>query len=231
MGLPCDGPLVEVADEGALVGTRPRVNFTGAGVTATDVPASDRVDVDIPAGGGGGQNDRLNFRRVDADFHSGLDLYGSETTKPLSSTRIVAVPFYVPDTKTADLIMVRVTTAIAGNARLGIYNDGANLYPGTLLLDAGTVAVGTTGCKQITISQALSGALYWLAVLPDPSIAVQAHFPIASWGLLGHLCDMSSFGYWHSPNFNFSANPLPNPYPANAAKQFKPTPVIALSFV
>lgn len=47
----CDGPLVEVADEGSLVGTRPRINFIGAGVTAVDVAASDRVDVTIPGGG------------------------------------------------------------------------------------------------------------------------------------------------------------------------------------
>jgi hypothetical protein len=45
---------------------------------------------------------------------------------------------------------------------LGIYLDNGACFPGALLLDAGTVAVDTTGTKTITINQTLFG-LYWLA--------------------------------------------------------------------
>lgn len=53
MGVLGQGPdvLVEVQDEAGSVWVRPRLNFTGAGVTAADNPAQDRVDVTIPAGG------------------------------------------------------------------------------------------------------------------------------------------------------------------------------------
>lgn len=44
---------VSVEDGGVAVGSRPTVNFTGAGVTVTDDGGNDRIDVDIPGGGGG----------------------------------------------------------------------------------------------------------------------------------------------------------------------------------
>lgn len=40
-------------DDGTYIGQQPILNFTGAGVTVTDTPASDRLDIDIPGGGGG----------------------------------------------------------------------------------------------------------------------------------------------------------------------------------
>lgn len=42
---------LEVLDEGTLQGTRPRLNFIGAGVTAVDNAGGERVDVTIPGGG------------------------------------------------------------------------------------------------------------------------------------------------------------------------------------
>lgn len=45
---------VAVQDEGTLVGTRATLNFTGAGVTASDDAANNRVVINIPGGGGGG---------------------------------------------------------------------------------------------------------------------------------------------------------------------------------
>lgn len=46
-----DARKVRVADEGVLVGTRSRINFIGAGVTATDDAVNDEVDVSISGGG------------------------------------------------------------------------------------------------------------------------------------------------------------------------------------
>lgn len=45
---------VRVEDEGSDLAARGRINFTGAGVTATDDPSNDRINVAIPGGGGGG---------------------------------------------------------------------------------------------------------------------------------------------------------------------------------
>lgn len=48
-----DASSLEVQDEGILVGTRPAMNFTGAGVVATDDPANDRVVVTVANGTSG----------------------------------------------------------------------------------------------------------------------------------------------------------------------------------
>lgn len=66
---------------------------------------------------------------------------------------------------TLDRIQVQhFTTQAAGEvARLGIYNDNGRGYPGTLLLDAGTVDLSTAiATKSITINQAVAAGLYWL---------------------------------------------------------------------
>jgi hypothetical protein len=69
--------------------------------------------------------------------------------------------------RTADRIGIEVTTA--GTAatsvhRIGVWADNNGL-PGTLLLDAGTVATDSTGIKEVTISLALaSRTIYWLGV-------------------------------------------------------------------
>jgi hypothetical protein len=49
--------------------------------------------------------------------------------------------------------------------RLGIYNADINGTPTTLVLDAGTVDVSTTGAKQITISRTLAAGNYCLALV------------------------------------------------------------------
>lgn len=47
--------------------------------------------------------------------------------------------------------------------RLGIRNN-SNGYPGSVLLDAGTVDASSGGNKTITISQAVADAAYWLTI-------------------------------------------------------------------
>lgn len=84
------------------------------------------------------------------------------------------VPVYVTSGGTATELAIDVdTTGTATMARLGIY-DAAGGLPGDLVLDAGEVAIGTTGTKTITISQSLDAGLYWLALTVDGSVTVTA---------------------------------------------------------
>lgn len=88
--------------------------------------------------------------------------------------QMLAVPFISSRSGTLDRLGINVTgAATAGvTVRLGIYTATSqqNPYPSAKLIDAGTVAVDTTGHKTITISQALSaGQLYWLTILFDSS--------------------------------------------------------------
>lgn len=95
------------------------------------------------------------------------------------------MPFLVARAMTVDRIAVDVKTAAAGKkARLGIYQSNGSGAPGTLVLDAGEVALDTTGIKAITINQQLSKGLHFVAVTSDgtPNLAMvygstHSHFP------------------------------------------------------
>jgi hypothetical protein len=93
---------------------------------------------------------------------------GGQTTSTFTNGSLVFVPMMLAVGRTADRIGIEVTTA--GTAavsvhRLGIWADSGGV-PGTLLVDAGTVATDSTGLKEVTISQALAAnTLYWLGVV------------------------------------------------------------------
>ena len=75
---------------------------------------------------------------------------------------------------TFDRIRTYVATLAAGKfVRLGIYNTGTNLHPGTLLLDGGAVSVGAAGVVTVTISQQLTKGIYFLAFVSDGTPGIQ----------------------------------------------------------
>ena len=78
-----------------------------------------------------------------------------------------ALPFLASKTIVLDRIAVQVMTLKAlCLIQLGIYNNGINMYPGSLLLNAGSVSGDSTGLKTITINQQLVvGNLYWLVCI------------------------------------------------------------------
>lgn len=78
-----------------------------------------------------------------------------------------AIPFFVPEAHTFDRILINVATAGVGPIRLGIYNDTGKVYPGALLLSAGTVDSAVLGDLAIIISQTLQSGIYWLAALTE----------------------------------------------------------------
>lgn len=74
-------------------------------------------------------------------------------------------PIFIPQAFTADRIGINVSTASAtagAEARLGIFTHDVATGAVSLVLDAGAVATGTTGDKEIIISQALDAGTYWL---------------------------------------------------------------------
>jgi hypothetical protein len=94
--------------------------------------------------------------------------YGSVGTGTVSLTanEIGAMPFFIAKDATFDRILCEVTTAGAAGAliRLAIYtHDFSSGRPGSLVLDAGTVATTSIGVKEITISQLLQRGYYWFA--------------------------------------------------------------------
>jgi hypothetical protein len=95
---------------------------------------------------------------------------------------------FVPAMFDRDTTVDRIACEVAGTPgstgslhRLGIWTD-SNGAPGTLLLDAGTVATDSTGFKEITISQALSGrTVYWLGAVQQGAPATRASLRGTFW--------------------------------------------------
>lgn len=91
----------------------------------------------------------------------------------LSSGRIYYIPIFVEETTTYIRIGLKVTTSQVGNIDLRIF-EWDNGLPGALILSAGTVDAGSTGNKEITISQELQRGYYFLALRASVgSIAIQ----------------------------------------------------------
>ena len=91
------------------------------------------------------------------------------TTGNANQGFLIVHPLFLP-TATYDRIGCEITSAGGSGSlgRLGIYNSSSTSnYPNTLLFDAGTVSVASTGKKEATISQSITQGIYWLAYLSD----------------------------------------------------------------
>lgn len=137
------------------------------------------------------------------------------TTFALTANRLYFAPFFCIATTTFDRLVVYVSTAVAAtNLRLGIFNSGSDGFPGTRLLDAGTVASATTGTKEITISQSLTAdTVYWLGVVSDgaPSIRVRSNSESPSLGIGDNITTNPDTGIYMSHTYGAlpaSAGPL-----------------------
>ena len=137
----------------------------------------------------------------------------SSATIALEAGKLYALPFVVVRTMTMDRLAINVQTlASSKSCRLGIYNDGTNLYPGTRLLDAGEVSVNTTGLKEATISQQLTKGIYWLVCLSE-GIPTVYRVAVATGSILGLTAtDPTTFNAGWSVSQTYGA--LPASFPA-----------------
>lgn len=155
-------------------------------------------------------------------------------TLVVAANRLYAIPFYMPSVPNmADRIAVRVTSAAGTLARLGIYDEGENLYPGRLLDDSGTVATNGTGIKTITIRKGLSRGLKWLAAVFNgtPTMFSLNGGSVGTWAVLGAVAsaDWEDFLVGWSVEFGYAALPAKFPDVSGATKRLQ-EPVIALRF-
>lgn len=88
--------------------------------------------------------------------------FDSVTTASPSANNIRYFPIYIENACTFDQLTFEVTAAaVAGSsARLGIYKADSDLQPTSLVVDAGTVAIDTTGVKTVSISTTLDPGFY-----------------------------------------------------------------------
>jgi hypothetical protein len=97
-------------------------------------------------------------------------------TKTASNGILYLTPFVLATTATATGLRIQATSGATGRTgRLCIYSSVSGQdYPGALLLDAGTVDLGTAGVKTKAISQSLSAGTYWLGIVTNWDIPMYA---------------------------------------------------------
>lgn len=144
------------------------------------------------------------------------------TTGNANSGFMVSYPLFLP-TATYDRIGCEVTSAAGAGSlgRLGIYNSSSTSnYPNTRLLDAGTVAVSSTGKKEITINQAITQGIYWLTYLSDTvsgSAPTMRQFNQTSFFNFRKNQNDSVFQYNHGYRAgSVSSGSLPSTFPSGA---------------
>lgn len=143
---------------------------------------------------------------VPGRYHTGLYVPSSSTMTVIAN-RLYFLPFEIRSKETWTEIGIEVTTASAGNARLGIFRiDMATGEPGDLVLDAGTVDTGTTGLKPADpISQELDTGFYARGVVFNATPAVRRGNTDAPWW--AGAASPSLFGASTYKVFTFGALP------------------------
>jgi hypothetical protein len=102
------------------------------------------------------------------------NLGNATTTQSLNACHFVPVYFPLP----TDLTHIRAEVTTAGSAgaviRLGLYEQGSDGFPGNLIVDAGTVSSETTGVKEVTISETVTGLIYMAIVTQGATCTTRA---------------------------------------------------------
>jgi len=135
---------------------------------------------------------RNPFEEIITGQYSNVLVNLDTSVKTLVADHLYATPYLAARTLTVDRIATEIKVAAAGkSARLGIYRNGTNMYPGALVLDCGTIDCGTidcgaTGVKEIVIDQQLSQGLYWLAVVSDGAPQIEQALVVSKFmGVIG----------------------------------------------
>jgi hypothetical protein len=195
-------------------------------VTVTAGKTIDGVDISAHAADiDAHQYDALMKVLTGASLLNDMIVFYSSVSPALATDRICATPFYLPRDMTFDQVVIMVKTADAGkNIRLGVYNDGTNLYPGTLAKDFGAVSVNATGVITTTITDDLSltKGLYWKGSIAENTGADLYCSPIwlAVLGVSETNLTQVYVGY-NKDSVSYGA--LPDPFTSGASKNVTPS--------
>lgn len=133
-----------------------------SGVLGTATPGTDYVAAGTPAGIGPAW---WPAGYVSGNYYLCNSTSAAMTSNTLTNGNLRLSPWVVTAAVTVVRLFIDLTVIgdVASTFRLGIYNDSGAGVPSTLVLDAGTIATGsTTGVFEVTISQALTPGLYWV---------------------------------------------------------------------
>jgi len=142
--------IQEILDEGIVLPFRDKINFTGAGVTATDNPGMDRTDVTIPGAVGGVFI--LGFHD-DGGLGGGIEFAGWFSDDPTSSE--LDAQGFLAFAYTIVRGTAHVGTNSSGGATtLRVRKNGVDIAATTVTIPASTTGSFDTGA----ISEAVAAA-------------------------------------------------------------------------
>lgn len=100
---------------------------------------------------------------VPGRFVSGVITCTTLTTQAATADRLYLIPVYFARPRAVDQLAVNVSTLLAGNVRMGLWNsDPDTSLPTTVLVDGGTpVSTASTGVKTQTISATAHGLVWF----------------------------------------------------------------------
>ena len=153
--------------------------------------------------------------------------YASTSATIVAAGKLYATcPLLVARPLTIDRLAcnVKVAGAAGERARLGVYRNGNNCYPGALLLDAGEISVDSTGVKKVDIDLALARGLYWMAFVCDgtPEMIHTYNAPSP----LGVRESDLSYRYHMVYQTGFGYGALPDPFPAGGIDAADASPAV-----
>ncbi len=163
---------IAIKDEGVLKTSDVNsIDFTGAGITATN--SGNAVTVNVPGSAGGGGVHVLLTPISNQQYSSRLNSLGGFTTGSPPSNTIVLYPFIPAKSLTIKSLVINVGGAgVGGLSRVVIYSD-LNGVPTTKLLESTSFDASTTGDKTYTVSFTFTaGTTYWLGCYSNSSISL-----------------------------------------------------------
>jgi hypothetical protein len=153
---------IAIQDEGVLKTSNVNsINFTGAGITATNV--GDDVTVNVPGSAGGGGVHILTKPVSGRTYNARRSGTNSGLTFNPAANIIVLYPFIPANTLTVSSFSISVSTGTAsGLIRILVYSD-SNGVPSSKLVESTSLDCSSPGFKTYNASFTFTaGTVYWL---------------------------------------------------------------------
>jgi hypothetical protein len=163
---------IAIQDEGVLKTSDVNsIDFTGAGITATNV--GNAVTVNVPGSAGGGGVHVLTTPISNRTYSVRLNAVSFLTYASIAGNNILLYPFIPANSLTIKNLIVNVQLAtVGGLLRLLVYSD-LNGVPSSKLLESTSLDCSTTGDKTYTAAFTFTaGTTYWLGTYSNLSVSL-----------------------------------------------------------
>jgi len=160
---------IAIKDEGVLKTSDVNsINFTGTGITATNV--GNDVTVDVPGTASGVHV--LTKPVSGRSYGVRTNATTANSSSSISANVIALYPFVPANTITISNLQLNVAGAVAANIRILVYSD-LNGVPSSKLIESTNLDPSTTGVKTFTTSYTFTaGTVYWIGTFASASVSV-----------------------------------------------------------